>query len=331
MKVKHFVTVTGVVVAANAYALQPLEEFLRGARTDSTDNIEARAARRQSDAEADVALGGALPRLSVGGQYLRNQYESVEFFSDPAGGPPIPRTVAPYDQLQAVATLEVPLIDLARFARIGAARSSARASASREAATDLSVQSQVIQNYFQLVANLALVESSRRALEVAQASLRIAEARYNAGSAPLLDVDRARAEVERNVQQLATADLQASVAARALQSLTSITPALDAPIALADVPATGPRDPGARRSDRKPHRRGTAGEGAASIAGPYPQRERDGDGRQFRRNLGPRCVLASWGRSGLVVRSHHTGCNPSAECRRRRSAGAGAARSPRRT
>ncbi|HZA50858.1 MAG TPA: TolC family protein, partial [Myxococcaceae bacterium] len=133
----------------------------------------------------------------------------------------------------ASATLDVPLLDLASFARISAGRTEAHASAIDEAATELRVQSLVSQNYYQLLANLALVDSSRRALEVAAASLRIAEARRDAGTAPLLDVDRARAEVERNVQLVAGAELQVSLVARALDSLTGIAPVLEA-VTLAD-------------------------------------------------------------------------------------------------
>ena len=228
------VTVAGLLLATEARALQPLDEFLRGARIDSADNLEARAARRQADAQADATLGGALPRLSLRGQYLRNQYQSIIRLPDPSGGPPRSVTLTPYNQLNATGTLSVPLIDLASFARIGSARTSAHAAAFQESATDLSVQSFVSQEYYQLVANLALVDSSRRALEVSQANLRVSEARHSAGSAPLLDVDRARTQVESNVQQLASAELQLSLTARSLQSVTGIAPVLEGGAALAD-------------------------------------------------------------------------------------------------
>jgi outer membrane protein TolC len=227
--VKVFVTIAGLLVSAKASALQPLEEFLRGARIASPDNAEARAARKQVHADADAALGRVLPGLSVRGQYLRNQFQSA--IEGPAGGT---ITITPYNQLNGVATLVVPLVDLANFARIGAARSSARSSSLEQTATDLRVQAFVTQDYFQLVANLALVDSALRALEVARASLRIAEARHAAGAVPLLDVDRARAEVERNVQQVASAELQVVLEARALQSATAITPAIDGGVALTD-------------------------------------------------------------------------------------------------
>jgi outer membrane protein TolC len=231
---KLLLAVGGVAVAAQASALQPLEEFLRSARSSSPDTAEARAARRQAGAEAQAALGRALPRLSLRGTYTRNQYETSLAFPDPAGGPPSSVIVTPRDRWDGSVTLDVPLVDLSSFSRIAAARTSARASATQETATGLRVQSLVIQDYYQLVANAALVEASRQAVAVARASLRIAEERHGAGTAALLDVDRARAEVERNVQQLASAELQVALVARALESTTGITPALDGAVALRD-------------------------------------------------------------------------------------------------
>ena len=228
-RLRMLLAVGGMLGAVQASALQPLEEFLRGARANDPDNAEAEAARRQSDAAADGELGRALPRLTLRGTYTRSQYGSTLEFP---GTPPI--TLTPQEQWDGSATLDVPLVDLARFTRIASARSSARAAATGASATDLRVQAQVAQDYYQLLANRALVASSRRALTVAQTSLRIAEQRHEAGSTPLLDVDRARAEVERNVQQLAAAELQASLVGRALQSATGLTPEPQGEAAFAD-------------------------------------------------------------------------------------------------
>lgn len=234
LKAKVLVTVVGVAAAAQASALQPLEEFLRGARTAGTDEAEARAVRRQAGAEANAALGRALPRLSLRGSYTRNQYETSIELPAAGGGAPSIVTITPRGQLDGAATLEVPLVDLSTFAAIGAARTAARAAGSAAAATDLRVQARVAQDYYQLVANVALVGSSRRALEVARTGLRTAQERHEAGAAPRLDVDRARAEVERDVQQLAAAELQVSLVARALESATRTTPDLHDEPALAD-------------------------------------------------------------------------------------------------
>ena len=228
-RLRMLVAAGGMLAAVHASALQPLEEFLRGARANDPDNTEAGAARRQSDAAADGELGRALPRLTLRGTYTRSQYDSVLLFP---GAPPI--TLTPQEQWDGSATLDVPLVDLARFARIASARTSARAAATGASATDLRVQARVAQDYYQLLADLALVASSRRALAVAESSRRIAEQRHEAGSTPLLDVDRARAEVERNVQQLAAAELQTTLVARALQSATGLTPELQGEVAFAD-------------------------------------------------------------------------------------------------
>jgi outer membrane protein TolC len=195
----------GLLSAAHpAGALQPLETFLQGARAGSPDNAEAKATRAQLDADAQAALGGALPRLSLRGSYTRNEVNSLLQLTGPSG-PPVTVTLTPFNQLDASATLGVPLVDLASFARIGAARTGARASALQATATELQVESLVCQDYYQLVANLALV-----------------------------DVDRARAEVERNVQQVVASELQVSLVARSLQSRTGVVPGIDSVVALAD-------------------------------------------------------------------------------------------------
>ncbi len=231
---KVLVAAGGIVAAAHASALQPLEEFLRGARASGVDVAEAGAARRQAGAEADAALGHALPRLSLRASYTRNQYQTDIELPAAAGGSPATVTLTPHGQLDGAATLEVPLVDLATFAGIAAARTGARAAATAADATDLRVQAQVAQGYYQLVADIALVGSSRRALDVARTGLRTAEERHAAGVAPLLDVDRARAEVERDVQQLAAAELQVSLVARALESASGMAPEVDREVALAD-------------------------------------------------------------------------------------------------
>jgi outer membrane protein TolC len=213
-----------LLAAAPASALQPIEAFLAGARSYSADNKEARANLAQQQAEVGVARGKVLPGLSLSGSYTRNQYESTVTLPGGLGVPPTFITVTPKDQLNGAATLTVPLIDLAGWKRAEAARTSADASDAQARATALGTEGQVAQTYYQLLANMALVGASQRALDVAKVSLRIAEDRRAAGAAALLDVDRARAELESDFQQLAAADLQVSIAARALASLTGVTP-----------------------------------------------------------------------------------------------------------
>jgi outer membrane protein TolC len=221
--------VAAAALAPRASALQPLDAFLRASRGGSPDLAEAQASSRQAGSEAGVALGRALPRLSLGASYTRNEYQTS--FSLP-GGQNV--TITPRSQWNGNATLQVPLVDLASFARIAAARSVARAAASQEASTGLRVESQVVQDYYQLVANQALAGAAQRALDVAEAGLRVTQQKHDAGTAPLIEVDRARAEVERDRQQISATELQIAVVARALLSTSGLAPELGGEVALAD-------------------------------------------------------------------------------------------------
>ena len=214
-------------------ALQPVEEFLAGARKRNPDDLEARANLAQQQARADSTLGRVLPGVTASGSYIRNQYGSTIDIAQP-GQPANPITLVPTNQWDGSATLKVPLIDLAGFRRVSAARTSAEAFGHQLEATRLVVEGQVVQGYYQVVANLALVAASRSALDVSREGLRLAQARYQAGTAAALDVDRARADVEQQVQQLANAELQVALAARSLESTSSVQPDVSTVTPLSD-------------------------------------------------------------------------------------------------
>jgi outer membrane protein TolC len=156
----------------SAHALQPLEAFIRSARKQNPDNLKARANLEQQQAQADVALGHVLPGISIKGNYDRNQYASSLSVSLDPTAPPREITFQHYNQLTGAAAISVTLVDLASFQRVTAARTSAEAFARQTEATALQVESQVAQDYFQLMANLALVASSQRALDVTNVSQR---------------------------------------------------------------------------------------------------------------------------------------------------------------
>lgn len=207
-----------------AHALQPLDDFIRGARTHHPANQEAAATRTAAEAQAGEALGHALPALSASGSYTRNQYE-VTFGT---------LTMVPQNQLDGAVALSVPLVDLARFTRVSAANRAAEAAAHRQAAVARETEAQVAQLYYQLAANLALVDAARKALEVVQLNQKLTEDAKTAGTNTALDVDRARAEVERQRQLLTAAELEAKLSARALSSRTGLVADVSAGPPLAD-------------------------------------------------------------------------------------------------
>ena len=161
-----------------AQALQPLDDFVRGARAQSPANREAVANREGAEARADEAFGRALPGVSAAGTYTRNQWE-VSFGE---------LKVLPRDQLDAAVTLAVPLVDLAKFARVSrrpadpprrrpTARRRPRARPRRE----------VVQLYYQLAADLALVRGGAQG-----ARRRAGQSDADRGGRARRDRDRAR-------------------------------------------------------------------------------------------------------------------------------------------
>jgi outer membrane protein TolC len=214
--------------APASFALQPLEVFLNSANKANTDVLEAQATVQQTDAQADLAWSRVLPGFAARGTYTRNQYESTVDLGPIPGAPPgtpdLTVIVVPSYQWDASATLTVPLVDLSAFWRIKSSKTALSAAQKLLTNTKLVVESTIAQDYYQVVANLALVTSAQRALDVSRESLRLAEVRRDAGVGPELDVDRARADVESQTQQVAAANLQVALSARALQSAAGIEP-----------------------------------------------------------------------------------------------------------
>jgi outer membrane protein TolC len=215
---------TAVAWSPPARALQPLEEFVRGARAHNPVNEEARAERAAADARAGEALGRALPAIAASGTYTRNERE-VAF-----GGEPF----LPLNQIDGVVALTVPLVDLTRFVRVAAANRLADGTAYHEQEVARAAEAETVQLYYQLAADLGLVRAARRALEVVQVNLTMTEETTRAGTTTSLDVQRASAEVERQRQQLTSTELAVQLAARALASRTDVVPDTNGEPPLAD-------------------------------------------------------------------------------------------------
>ena len=220
--------VVALVAASPAMALQPLDVFIKAARERNPDAQQASATLAQQNAQALVALGRQLPGVFTRATYQRNQYEATVEFAGQTS------VIQPLVQRFADVVVTVPLIDLASFRRIAAANTNADSSAHALDATRLAVEGQTVQDYFQLLAAVALVATAQDYLSVSRENLRLTEAKLRAGTATRLDVDRAIADVEQQVQQLALAQLQVALVARDLQSTTSIAPDVSSAEELSD-------------------------------------------------------------------------------------------------
>jgi outer membrane protein TolC len=131
-------------------------------------------------------------------------------------------SIQPRNQGYGSASVSVPLVDLAGWARYSAARSTAKAAQERTRATRLTIEDRVAYAYFQLVGASSLSRARTRSLATSEQNLELARTRRAAGTATALDVARAEAEVESVRQKLADANLTAALARRTLRTLTGV-------------------------------------------------------------------------------------------------------------
>lgn len=220
-----------------ARALQPLPEFLASARTHNFDNREAAATTRQREHQVDQAKWDLTPTLNATAAYTRNQYEVKVTLpgSDPAD--PITRTITPFNQLDAQLTLNQPVVDVAAFRNIDAAKRNLASGTARVAATRQQVEQAVAQTWFQVLAATAFLRATEEVHAATKANLEIVEKRAAAGVASDLDRRRAEVEVERSRKTIADAEYNLAIARQRLSSLSGLEPDPGAPeldVSLAD-------------------------------------------------------------------------------------------------
>jgi outer membrane protein TolC len=195
---------------------QSLDAFLARV-TASAEVREAEAVVAQRAGERTQSLGALIPSLSARAGYTRNEVEVAVTL--PGGARAV---ITPQDQLDASLTLDVPLLDLGAWSRLGAARSALSAAEFRRAASVDDVRRGVTRAWFTWVGASALRDASARAVEAARRSVERAQRRVEAGRGTTLDQQRAEADLARAEQDLADAALTADTAARTLRSTTGL-------------------------------------------------------------------------------------------------------------
>jgi|HubBroStandDraft_2_1064218.scaffolds.fasta_scaffold59315_2 outer membrane protein len=210
-----------------ALALQPVTEFLEHAKTWNPQNRAAQATTAQRDAEVAVSTGSLLPNFSATGTYTRNEYEVTTAALIPAstmaGGAAIPNIVIqPQDQLDANLLLTVPIINVGNWDRRAAAKATLEGARADEASTDLSVQKNVIRDYYTLLGDEAVLLSAGRNVDIARHNVKLARDRKESGTGSELDVQRALADQAKAEQSVTAAQLGVTNTQRDLYSLSGL-------------------------------------------------------------------------------------------------------------
>ena len=209
-----------VLLALPAAAQNSLKQMLDAADKQNVDLRIAGQALTRAEAEYAVAWSALVPSLLVSGAVTHNQFESVI-------GPPVLPTrlvITPFDQLDGVLRVDLPLIDTGRWYRTITSSMARQGAADRQEFTRDQIRRGVVSNYYVYAASVAVRESARRSLGVSQAQLQLQEIREKAGAITELDLLRARAEVQRTLQVVADTENLVATSRRGLTSLSSVDP-----------------------------------------------------------------------------------------------------------
>lgn len=206
-----------------AAALQPLDAFLASARTKNLDRREAVFVAEQRDKEETAAYRKLVPVFTARGVYTFNQFEARAALPQPDGSR-LEAVITPQNQLDGFLTVDVPLVDVATWAKIDAQKATREAADARLEATSLDVEKQVARAFYKVQAERAVLAAAERTVETSASNLLTIEQRKKAGLATDLDLARAAAEVERNKQSVANAVYNVTVTERQLLSLSGLAP-----------------------------------------------------------------------------------------------------------
>lgn len=203
----------------SAWALQPLQDFVRAAQRNNPDNLEARATFQQRAAQSQAATGAYLPSLTVQAWYTYNQYDAVVTLPN---GPTL--TILPHHGLDASVTLAVPVVNIGAWRQKQAATANeATALASKESAA-VNVEMNVTQTYYQVLGAAAVRYAATQNVEVAENNANVVRDRMELGTASELDYQRALADLARARRDAAAAEQELIRSQRVLESLARLTP-----------------------------------------------------------------------------------------------------------
>jgi outer membrane protein TolC len=203
---------------------QSLDAFLDAARAHGLKRAAARATLAGREAEASATRATLGPALTARGGYTRNQYEAAAVRLGAPGTTPERAIITAQDQWDGSVRLDMPLVDPARWVRVGAAGHPVEAAAARvDEATDTEARA-VVSWFFELLGQNALVSAAQKDVETAQQSASRQQRLFEAGRSTALDLQRANAEIVRREQSRADAVHATNLARRRLEVLSGLAP-----------------------------------------------------------------------------------------------------------
>jgi outer membrane protein TolC len=253
--VKHLLVTLLLATPSAAWAEAPgLKQLLDAADAQNLDRRIAGEARERAEADFRQAWGALMPSFLAQGVWTNNQYDAAFDIPDTSTTPPTVKklVIVPTNQFDGVLRVDLPIIDVGRWARLEASFSTKDGASMREESMRDIVRRQVVSSWYAYAASLAVRDSAQRSAAVAEAQRKQTEMRAAVGQLTELDLLRARAEVQRTAQVIADADALVSTTRRMVQSLTGLDPGEGAALPTDDLRPEEPFDVLEKRIDGLP-------------------------------------------------------------------------------
>ncbi len=194
------------VELASGASEMPLADALAELDRQNLSIEQARRRAEEARAVARQAAAALVPSLSAQGSYVRNSAGAeISVGPNPIFPSGMNVVIQPEEQFSVQGTLRVPLVVPNAWFDAAAARSSALAAGASAEATALAIRTAFAQAAYAATAAEEVVLASERATESAAAHARSAERRAAAGTAPPLDVLKAKTEEVHRESDLARA------------------------------------------------------------------------------------------------------------------------------
>ena len=203
-----------------------LEKAIKIALEQNRDIIIAEKDRDKADAQVGEAWAGALPQISINGQYSRFIQKPVMFI--PAGNPFNPTNstlifeIGSNNAYQLGASLTQPLYSKKVGTALQIANTFRTYTEQSYQATELSVIRDVKKSFYFVLLMQKLVEANRQGLDVVKANLENVQAQYRNGTAAEFDLLRAEVQLANTEPVLFSFENNQLLAINALKNLLAI-------------------------------------------------------------------------------------------------------------
>lgn len=200
-----------------------LDEVLALAQKENSQLRVEKARFAQVETNLEEAWSALFPTVAAQGKYTRNNREFKFPVSTPSqtgqATPPEFLTIQPKDQWDGSITVAAPLLAPAAYPAIEAVRSGVRSSEAEFIAAKTGVLFAVAQAFYTAAIADEMVAARQFGIEVAKATLRNAQTRFDAGTVTKVDVARAELARLRAEQFAREAKFGTEQAYRALATL----------------------------------------------------------------------------------------------------------------